>query len=146
MIIKLSPYINRFTNEIQSNVSAAINESITTYDPYYNDLSCSRVKKYQTNLDSMIDILEIKTGQQLSEKQRDTIKQIIVAEDLNKVVQENRKRELGVNTTRMSTLQIRPDNLLMKSRNLQPYRPSRFTNPHPGGCGCKRKLLSSVSL
>ena len=106
-------------NEIQSNVSTAINERITTHDQYYKDLSSSLVKKYQTNLDSIIDILETKTGQQLSAKQRDTVKQIIVAEDLNKVVQENRKKELGVNATQMRTLQVQPDNVQMKSSNLQ---------------------------
>ena len=49
-------------NEIQSNVSTAINERITTHDQYYKDLSSSLVKNYQTNLDSIIDILETKTG------------------------------------------------------------------------------------
>jgi hypothetical protein len=106
-------------SDLMSNISPHINGKSLNRDQYYKDLSSRIVTKYQTNLNSIIDILENKTGLQLSSTERKNLIQIIVADDLNKAIWENRKKELGVNYSQMQTILVQPDNAQLKSNRLQ---------------------------
>ena len=83
--------------EIESTMAAIVtSDGFARTNFNSRDFSEKLVKKYQKNLDQILDSLEIETGQKLSASEREDLKRIIVQEHMEKVSWAEFKKKLGV--------------------------------------------------
>jgi hypothetical protein len=123
---------NTYTGNTIVNLSKPIISEIQQKTGHYNDqikmginvkdstlLSEELVKKYQTNLDLIINSLQTETGQKLSDADRENLKVIIIRETLEKTSWEQAKERMGVEEEDLKTVAISPIYRFKQAENLQ---------------------------
>jgi hypothetical protein len=99
------------------------------------------VKKYQKNLDLILDSLESKTGQKLSLSEREDLKRIIILEHIERVSWAQFKEKLGVKDEDFVSLYLRNDETEIQSGTMQktssivPLRLVQVADDVNGGAG-----------
>ena len=116
-IVKLFEPINA---EIESKMAVTvISDGLTKTDFDSEKYSEELIKKYQKNLDLIIDSLEKETGQELSASEREDLKQIIVQGHIERVSWDEFKKKLGVKDEDFRSLTpVQKDSLIQTEKSL----------------------------
>ena len=103
--------------EIQSAVSSVeMNRKMDKSVQNSTEFSEKLIKKYQKNLDLILDSLEKQTGQKLAANEREDLKKIIVQEHMKKVSYEQLKEKMGVKEENLKTVFLSPETTLDQAK------------------------------
>jgi hypothetical protein len=115
-------------SEIQEAFHAAVIEGKNDLKGQkFTDYSEKLLKKYQKNLDLILDALEKETGIALSTSDRENMKRIIVQEHMGKVSWEKQKEKLGVKDSDFKTIFLGPSENQDTAGGALLYMPNSLT-------------------